>query len=322
MIAELELPEPSVVIVMLTQTQEIGKEKRFSYFPLTPEDSPMAILPEFGDPEGFHGRVLLRSVRHLDKTGIDMREMTLEPPRSPSEDSWNLNVWHLSFSNWPDFSIPEGDDRAALVKLIRLSNKITWSSDEQHADGVIASLHNTGVTGLGYNPPRSTRVVHCSAGVGRTGTFIALDYVLSLLHSGEYDDIAPDRDPVVETVELLRQQRMMMVQNETQFNFIYDVLREEWERRERDLSLANREQEKKEMKAEEEQMRNKIKREGQDSKEKHSLDYKSNSAKQEQERKQREETVKVNHGRHSNDWLFGGFSVTEAAKGLLKRRGS
>jgi hypothetical protein len=27
-------------------------------------------------------------------------------------------------------------------------------------------------------------------------------------------------------------------------------------------------------------------------------------------------------GRHSNDWLFNGFSVTEAAKGLLKRRDS
>jgi hypothetical protein len=27
-------------------------------------------------------------------------------------------------------------------------------------------------------------------------------------------------------------------------------------------------------------------------------------------------------GRHSNEWLFNGFSVTEAAKGLLKRRDS
>ena len=37
-----------------------------------------------------------------------------------------------------------------------------------------------------------------------------------------------DDDPIADTVDLLRQQRMMMVQGEAQFFFLYEVLRELW----------------------------------------------------------------------------------------------
>lgn len=88
------------------------------------------------------------------------------------------------------------------------------------------------LTASDFEPsPGSVRVIHCSAGVGRSGTFIALDYLLFLLHTGQLDDITHDQDPVAETVDMLRQQRMMMVQGEAQFGCLYDVLKEEWERR-------------------------------------------------------------------------------------------
>ncbi|KAH9826910.1 Y phosphatase-domain-containing protein [Teratosphaeria destructans] len=77
-------------------------------------------------------------------------------------------------------------------------------------------------------PNPTPRIIHCSAGVGRSGTFIALDYLLSLLHAGDLDHIPADRDPVAETVDRLRQQRMMMVQGEGQFYFVYEVLREQF----------------------------------------------------------------------------------------------
>jgi protein-tyrosine phosphatase len=229
MIAELELEVP-VVVVMLTQTHEAGKETCFQYFPLTPDESPMSIPPVVGDSNRFQGQVALRNAWRLDTTRSDLRTMTLESRLSPSEPLQHSDIWHLSFSNWPDFLIPEGEDRAALVMSIQVSCELSWRYIPRDADEerIIASLDELDPSFAASSRPR---IIHCSAGIGRTGTFIALDYLLSLLHNGKFDDISQDQDPVLETVDLLRQQRMMMVQGEPQFNFIYEVLRDEWQRR-------------------------------------------------------------------------------------------
>lgn len=67
--------------------------------------------------------------------------------------------------------------------------------------------------------PELVPVVHCSAGVGRTGTFIAIDHFLnsSILRTHS--------DPVFDTVRALRDQRMMMVQTLSQYCFLYDTAR-------------------------------------------------------------------------------------------------
>ena len=70
-------------------------------------------------------------------------------------------------------------------------------------------------------------VVHCSAGVGRTGTFTSQYYLTSqvsyykkkgMLNSGK------DCVSVFGTVRSLREQRMMMVQNFKQYEYIYDFM--------------------------------------------------------------------------------------------------
>ncbi|MCJ1280669.1 hypothetical protein MMC21_008499 [Puttea exsequens] len=70
-------------------------------------------------------------------------------------------------------------------------------------------------------------MAHCSAGCGRTGTFIALDYLLEELERGSFDGEL-ELDPVFETVDYLRKKRVMMVQNVAQFRLIYDTLRWRW----------------------------------------------------------------------------------------------
>ncbi|XP_022658010.1 receptor-type tyrosine-protein phosphatase alpha-like [Varroa jacobsoni] len=65
--------------------------------------------------------------------------------------------------------------------------------------------------------PGTIPVVHCSAGVGRTGTFIALDFLMDSLQAGVRIDVA-------EMVKYLRSQRMLMVQTEEQYIFLYECL--------------------------------------------------------------------------------------------------
>jgi protein-tyrosine phosphatase len=193
-----ETTSPSV-IVMLTQIHESGREKCHPYFPLNPDDPilPLDKQDEFED--GFLGSVTLVSLSEDESARATIRELELRTASGETK-----KVWHLLFGGWPDFLVPEGDDRVALLKLLALSN-------EKNA-----------------NDPSNPRIVHCSAGVGRSGSFIALDWLLQELEEGSLDDLPADRDPIAEVVDQLRQQRMMMVQGEAQFGFLYEVLREKW----------------------------------------------------------------------------------------------
>ncbi|XP_056003192.1 receptor-type tyrosine-protein phosphatase mu-like [Ostrea edulis] len=73
-------------------------------------------------------------------------------------------------------------------------------------------------------PSQHPMLVHCSAGIGRTGTFIALD-VLS-----RYGDVH-HRVNVVEFVKAMRKDRMTMIQNADQYVFLYHALYEYFRRK-------------------------------------------------------------------------------------------
>ncbi|KAI9839064.1 MAG: hypothetical protein M1838_004407 [Thelocarpon superellum] len=202
----------TAVIVMLTQTMEAGREKCAQYFPEHLDEPTLAVpdRDEFGD--GFAPSVTLLEVTHDEASRSCARKLQLVV----GEES--KIVWHLLFTGWPDFGVPEGSDREALLELIKLSNE--------------KNVERT-------NP----RVVHCSAGVGRSGTFIALDHLLAELEQGVFDELPfhSDDDAVFDTVNSLREQRMTMVQGDGQLHFIYQMLRLKWvERQERkgDVGLA------------------------------------------------------------------------------------
>jgi len=216
-----ELKSPAVV-VMLTQTHEAGREKCFQYYPLSEEESPLVIPPDESIGDGFQGAVELEGVEEHEKSRSQIRSLKLRV-EAENNEPLEKDIKHLLFSGWPDFLVPEGDDRAALVELVRLSaslNRPASSGSSAHTNG------SSFASDLASTDEDNPRVIHCSAGVGRSGTFIALDYLLSLMHAGQLDDLPPTRDPIAECVDELRKQRMMMVQGESQFNFLYDVLRE------------------------------------------------------------------------------------------------
>ncbi|KAF4305296.1 Protein-tyrosine phosphatase receptor/non-receptor type [Botryosphaeria dothidea] len=191
--------ESPAVIVMLTQLYEAGREKCFQYFPDS-LDSPHMVVnehDEFGDSVVFE--INLISVSEDERSRSTVRELEVKD-RASGETK---KVWHILWPVWPDFGVPEGAHKHMLASLIPLSREKNASET---------------------NP----RIVHCSAGVGRSGTFIALDHLLSELAEGALDEVPEGKDPVEETVDSLRTQRMMMVQQETQLALIYETLRDKW----------------------------------------------------------------------------------------------
>jgi protein-tyrosine phosphatase len=113
-------------------------------------------------------------------------------------------VWHFFYPNWPDMTAPEKEEQQAVLNLIKMSRF--------RLDG-------------GQGGPR---LVHCSAGVGRTGTFITLDHLLQEMVRWKKGGVVED-DLVFECVKKLREQRMKTVYKKEQYAFIYQVLREQWE---------------------------------------------------------------------------------------------
>jgi protein-tyrosine phosphatase len=191
-----ETSDPAVV-VMLTQMYETGREKCFQYFPEDDSSPDLSFSDddEFGDD--FSATITLLEKRHDDAARTTVRKLQMTVG-----DATKV-VWHLQFTGWPDFMVPTGPDKAALLQLIALSNEL-------------------------HTVKESPRIVHCSAGVGRTGSFITLDHLLAEIKA---DTILADEkeDIIFDTVDNLRRQRMSMVQSEMQLLFIYQVVREQWE---------------------------------------------------------------------------------------------
>ena len=188
------------VIVMLTQTHDGTTEKCFQYFPLNVEVGSFKVEPldEVRDtPEG--SVTLLEYYQDVDsRTAV--RKLCLKFGEETKD------VWHFLFSGWPDFSVPEDNDRAALLALLKL-----------------CAQKNTS--------PTNPRIIHCSAGVGRSGTFIALEHLLAQVESGAILDAKEDEDIIYDVVNCLREQRMLMVQTEGQYQFLYEVIRDQLKER-------------------------------------------------------------------------------------------
>ncbi|KAI0239039.1 tyrosine protein phosphatase 1 [Massospora cicadina] len=118
---------------------------------------------------------------------------------TPFGDRESFPVTQIRFEGWPDFGVPSHPD--TLLTLIDIYRTELLLTQEKYI----------GTPG----PP----IIHCSAGVGRTGTFCAIDSALYLLESWPEEP-----DLVVHIVNTFRQQRMLTVQSYPQFCFVYKVL--------------------------------------------------------------------------------------------------
>ncbi|KAI1371201.1 phosphatases II [Hypoxylon crocopeplum] len=192
------------VIVMLTETHEGAMEKCFPYFPRTVDEEPCQIGERDEFDDGFLAEVKCVSVEEHADGAIVMRKLNVHVD-GREED---MTVWHLLYRKWPDFGVPALEDIDSFFELMRLSREKNACED---------------------NP----RIVHCSAGVGRSGTFIALEHLMREVDSGDLDhyetmDDKEEGDIIYKTVDALREQRKQMVQAESQYAFLYRVLRKLW----------------------------------------------------------------------------------------------
>jgi len=141
------------------------------------------------------------------------------------EEGISRSVHHYQYINWEDDNIPSEADINEVYELVKI------------VDGRRFKV----------NEIKRPIIVHCSAGIGRTGTFIAIYNIIEAVRalqkqSGE-EDIQLDeaeseqeenfekdcmstkpRISIFGSVRRLREQRWSMVKIQSQYNFIYHFI--------------------------------------------------------------------------------------------------
>ncbi|KAI0778808.1 phosphatases II [Trametes elegans] len=215
-------------IVQLTQNLEGGMRKAHVYFPPVQGQS-WVIEPARGRADAPIEVTLVRSQTvddaHCVRSVVSLRPLAQDRTPAPGEP---VVFQHLLYAAWPDHGVPAREDRDGLLRFTRLV-------DEANRD---LSLY-TGLADLDPNPPI---MVNCSAGVGRTGAFIAISSLLRhyrFLSPGNKagtpipplppsplgplpEDIQDDL--VAQEIDSLREQRPGMVQRDDQVVLIYETL--------------------------------------------------------------------------------------------------
>ncbi|XP_068614392.1 tyrosine-protein phosphatase non-receptor type 21-like [Brachionichthys hirsutus] len=173
------------IVAMVTAEEEHGREKSFRYWPRlgsrhnTVTYGRFKITTRFRTESGCYATTGLK-IKHL----LSGQERT---------------IWHLQYTDWPDHGCPD-DFKGFLTYLEEIQ------SVRRHTNSI--------------SDPKNTNqsvLVHCSAGVGRTGVVMLSEFLIACIEHNEMLDIP-------KALLMIRSQRMMMVQTFAQYSFIYKVL--------------------------------------------------------------------------------------------------
>ncbi|KAH9490224.1 hypothetical protein Btru_036087, partial [Bulinus truncatus] len=145
------------------------------------------------------GALKIKQIRSYRIDGFVITQMTVEE----AESNYGREVTLLQYIDWPDNGVP--DSALPLMKLLQLVHLFEQGS-----------------------PP----VIHCSAGIGRTGTFIAMDVALATIEQGLKLDM-------FDIVHQLRKQRFGMIQ--TSYLFCYTACMEALLSLEAEINQINQE---------------------------------------------------------------------------------
>ncbi|KAJ0054810.1 hypothetical protein NL108_005315, partial [Boleophthalmus pectinirostris] len=170
-------------VIMLNRVIEKGSEKCAQYWP-SAEEREMA----FRDT-----RFLVTLLSEEPKSYYTTRVLELQNIATGEK----REIYHFHYTTWPDFGVP--DSPASFLNFL-------------------FKVRESGALGVDQGPA----VVHCSAGIGRSGTFSLVDTCLVLMDKRK-DPLSVD----IKSILLdMRKYRMGLIQTPDQLRFSYMAILE------------------------------------------------------------------------------------------------
>ncbi|KAM0788429.1 hypothetical protein ACM66B_001565 [Microbotryomycetes sp. NB124-2] len=229
--------EPPNLIIQLTPLVENGRRKADPYFPAQTGQTARI------DPSDSSARPwFIRLDDKRERDGVRSSRLSLAASVESLEDADACRkLTHVEYLGWGDHGVPDSPSHLAAFVQSMLELNVELASDPARPPPII---------------------VGCSAGVGRTGTFIAIASLLPLLRDSSLvksfsgadelervtvDHVAHDLggpkldlvswarqhgvepvDFVAVTIDGLREQRVSMVERPSQVEFCYEALLAAW----------------------------------------------------------------------------------------------
>ena len=177
-------------IVMVTGLVENGRPKCAQYWPLERSKAGITVTSNKDKDAKEHPDESYMDHRYkyptTSTTPYTIEDLVVE------KEMETRNVRHFWYTTWPDMGVPK--DKGGVLDM--LNEVQVWQLSQQSTAPI---------------------VVHCSAGVGRTGTIIGIDIGMKMLN-------ADCKVNVYNLIDNMRKERGGMVQQPAQAKFIQDCL--------------------------------------------------------------------------------------------------